>query len=61
MYHNLWKGDAVLSLILFHRLVPQSADLTLQFSHLFPLLVAHVLWYLESMDVDMFQYLTNSV
>ena len=25
----------------------------------FPLLVAHVVWYLESMDVDMFQFNVN--
>ena len=44
MYYILRKGDAVLSLISFHRLVPQSADLALQLSHLFLLLVAHVVW-----------------
>ena len=46
----------VLSLILFHGPIPQSADLNLMvyIKYWFPMFITHVIWILESLDVDMF-------
>ena len=48
MYHILRKGDVVLSLINFK---DQSlSQLILPHGNSFPLLIAHVVWTLESLD-----------